>query len=139
MSSDKENYSFPQVRKWLHHPFPLVCHWFFTKKKNGLKIHFHHAYRLFKFLPCSVKRGLNAFAKSMEPCRSILGSSSLIFLFMSSCPPGSVFTNYSLEHSLSYSPNLSIFRSIWKLHNFWLAKLYGLANQKLCYIPIWKF
>ena len=22
------------------------------------------------------------------------------------------------------------------LHNFWLAKPYGLANQKLCYIPI---
>ena len=23
-------------------------------------------------------------------------------------------------------------------HSFWLAKPYGLANQKLCYIPIYK-
>ena len=25
---------------------------------------------------------------------------------------------------------------IWKLHNFWLAKPHGLANQKLCYIQM---
>ena len=25
------------------------------------------------------------------------------------------------------------------LHNFWLAKPYGLANKKLCYIQIGKF
>ena len=51
---------------------------------------------------------------------------------------GSVFTNNSLERSLSYSPDFSIFRSIWMKHNFWLAKPYGLANQKLCYIQICK-
>ena len=49
---------------------------------------------------------------------------------------GSVFTNHSLERSLSYSPDFSIFRSIWMKHNFWLAKPYGLANQKLCYIQL---
>ena len=52
--------------------------------------------------------------------------------------PGSVFTNHSLERSLSYSPDFSIFRSIWMKHNFWLAKPYGLANQKLCYIQSYK-
>ena len=51
---------------------------------------------------------------------------------------GSVFTNHSLERSLSYSPDFSIFRSIWMKHNFWLAKPYGLANQKLCYIQSYK-
>ena len=37
----------------------------------------------------------------------------------------------------------SIFRSNWMKHNFWLAKpyglaKYGLANQKFCYIQIYK-
>ena len=51
--------------------------------------------------------------------------------------PGSVFTNHSLEHSLSYSPefhNLEAFEC-----NRTFDWLYGLANQKLCYIPISKF
>ena len=52
--------------------------------------------------------------------------------------PGCVFTNHSLERSLSYSPDFSIFRSIWMWHNFRLAKSYGLANQKLCHILICK-
>ena len=49
---------------------------------------------------------------------------------------GSYSPNHSLECSLSYSPDLSICRSIWMQQNFWLAKPYGLASQKLCYIPI---
>ena len=51
---------------------------------------------------------------------------------------GSVFTNHSWEHSQSCSPECPMIRSIWKQHNFWLAKPYGLANQKLCYIQIYK-
>ena len=27
--------------------------------------------------------------------------------------------------------------TIWMYHNFWLAKPYGLANQKLYYIQLW--
>ena len=59
-------------------------------------------------------------------------------MWLSQTSPGSVFTNLSLERSLSYSPDFSIFRSIWMKHNFWLAKPYGLANQKLCYIQSYK-
>ena len=33
---------------------------------------------------------------------------------------------------------LQIFLCIRKYHNFWLAKPYGLANQKLCYFQIYK-
>ena len=31
------------------------------------------------------------------------------------------------------------FRGIWMLHNFWLAKPYGLSNQKLCFIQMCNF
>ena len=52
--------------------------------------------------------------------------------------PVCVFTSHSLEPSLSYSPDFSIIRRIWMSHNFWLAKQYDSANQKLFYIPICK-
>ena len=31
-----------------------------------------------------------------------------------------------------------MFSNIWMLHNFWLAKPYGLADQQLYYIQIYK-
>ena len=37
-----------------------------------------------------------------------------------------------------FSIFFSIFSSIWMWHNFWLAERYGLANQKLCFIQIYK-
>ena len=49
---------------------------------------------------------------------------------------GFVFANHFLERSLSDSPDFSRFRGISMQHNFRLAKPYGLANQKLCYISI---
>ena len=50
--------------------------------------------------------------------------------------PGPVFTNHSFEHSLFCYPGFSKSSNIWMLHNFWLAKPYGLASQQLCYIHI---
>ena len=40
-----------------------------------------------------------------------------------------VFYNHSEECFVLF---FKIF-NIWKLHNFWLAKPFGLANQNVCY------
>ena len=70
---------------------------------------------------------------------ALLQCASKISLYSPSIP-GSVyvFTDHSLERSLSYSPNCPIFGSISMQQNIYLAKPNGLANQMLCYIQICK-
>ena len=57
---------------------------------NVLSVNYYYV-----FEPCIVKKGHIVFVKCIVQCQ-----------------PGFVFTNHSLQHSLSYSPDFSMYRSI---------------------------